>query len=217
MAQIFLSLISADLLNLQTVLKTLDPYCDGYHLDIMDYHFVPNLTWGPAFIHAISAATQRTLWVHLMVDNPMTWVEKLKLPAGSIVDFHIETNVDALKIINDIHEKKWLAGIAISPKTDVAKTFSLLNVIDHVTVMSVEPGFSGQHFMPEMLLKVDALVEYRNTHNLSFSIGMDGGINKNTIRTVVEKGVDVCAIAQGIFGQPNPLVALQELKKLITR
>lgn len=88
MAKIYPSLISADILNLETQIKTLDPYCPGYHLDVMDYHFVPNLTWGPSFIEAISKATTRQLWVHLMVDNPIVWIEKLSLPSKHLEFSH---------------------------------------------------------------------------------------------------------------------------------
>ncbi|MCX5922447.1 MAG: ribulose-phosphate 3-epimerase [Candidatus Dependentiae bacterium] len=215
MALIFPSLISADLLNLQNEIKTLDPYCDGYHLDIMDHHFVPNLTWGVAFMHAIAAATCRPLWVHLMVENPGTWLEELNLPAGSIVSFHIETIKDAMSLINRIHEKKWRASIALSPKTNVETIFPFLNVIDQVLVMSVEPGFSGQQFILAAVDKVDKLVAYRQAHDLPFTIGMDGGINKENITMLVDHGVQDIAIANAIFGHKDRVAALQKLKALI--
>lgn len=215
MAIIFPSLISADLLNLEKEIKELDPYAYGYHLDIMDHHFVPNLTWGPAFIEAIARITQRTLWVHLMVDNPKIWVEKLTLPAGSIVSFHIETILKNSDLIEFIQKKRWQASIAISPKTNVEEIFSCLPTIDQVLIMSVEPGWSGQSFLTETVSKVETLTAYRQTHGLKFAIAMDGGISEKNIQELAHKGVDHFAVANAIFGKPDPAKALQELNALV--
>lgn len=215
MAHIYPSLISANLLNLQTEIQKLDPYCIGYHLDIMDNHFVPNLTWGPAFIDAIGRGTTRQLWVHLMVDNPLSWVEKLTLPANSTVSFHIETKDNVNDIIKFIHDKKWRASITLSPKTNVEAALPVANVVDQVLVMSVEPGYSGQQFLPHVVTKVQELVAYRAKHTLKFSIAMDGGINKDNIAMLAHEGVEDFAIAHAIFGQPDAVKALQELQQLL--
>jgi len=215
MAALYPSLISSDILNLQRTIESLDPYCAGYHLDVMDYHFVPNLTWGPAFLHAIAKATTKKVWVHLMVDNPEMWVEKLDLPAGTLVTFHIETTNEPERLINLIQNKKWLAGIAMSPKTAIEELFPFLGRIHQALVMSVQPGHSGQLFMPSAIDKVNRLAEYRKSNNLHFSIGIDGGVNKENISMLVKAGVDDFGIATAIFGQPDPVAALQELNKLI--
>lgn len=214
MAHIFPSLIAGDLLNLQKEIETLDSYVDGYHLDIMDNHFVPNLTWGPMFINAISQATYRTLWVHLMVDNPMNWTDLLFLPPGSIYTFHLEAKKEIPKLIKQIKEKKWLASIAINPKTSVEEIFPLLNAIDQVLVMSVEPGFSGQNFLSKVVEKVERLAAYRHTSGSTFDIGIDGGIDNNNISMLAEKGVNDFAIANGVFKATNSITKLQELKNL---
>ncbi len=215
MAHIFPSLIAGNLLNLEKEIKTLDPHSHGYHLDIMDNHFVPNLTWGPMFINAIAQVTYRTLWVHLMVDNPMDWTNLLFLPPGSIYTFHLEAKKEIPKLIKQIKEKKWLVSIAINPKTSVEEIFPLLNILDQVLIMSVEPGFSGQNFLPEVIEKVECLTAYRSTSSSTFRIGIDGGIDDNNISMLAEKGVNDFAIANGIFRATNSIIKLQKLKNLI--
>lgn len=214
--RIFPSLIAANLIDLKQEIKRLDPHCDGYHLDIMDNHFVPNLTFGPDMVRAISSATRRQLWVHLMVDKPETWVEKLILPAESIVSFHPESNDKIPDTIKRIKEKKWMASLAIKPKTAVDEISEYLHLIDQVLVMSVEPGFSGQRFLESVVAKITPLVEYRKTHELSFAIGMDGGINATNIGMLAKLGVTDFAVASAIFGEEDPVVALQGLKRLTT-
>lgn len=215
MALIFPSLISADLLNLEKELKALDPYCPGYHLDCMDYHFVPNLTWGPSFIQAIASKTTRQLWVHLMVDNPVTWVEKLSLPAKTILSFHIETIKQNRGIIELIQKKNWLVSIALSPKTSLDEIKPFASNVYQILIMSVNPGHSGQQFIGHMKDKVQALANYRKEQGLQFKIAMDGGISQDNIRELTALGVDHFAIAQAIFGAPKPIEALEELNKLV--
>jgi ribulose-phosphate 3-epimerase len=215
MAHIYPSLIAADQLNLAATIKELDPHVIGYHLDIMDNHFVPNLTWGSLVVNAIPHLTIRQLWVHLMVDNPQDWVNILNLPADSIFSFHFEAIGNDIHLIKHIKEKKWKVSVAIKPSTNIDKIFPLLNHIDQVLIMSVEPGFSGQPFISSVTEKIDPLIGYRQTSGLNFSIAMDGGINKNNIKGLTEKGVDDFAIGSAIFGQPDPVAALEELKKLV--
>lgn len=215
MAHIFPSLIAGDLLNLQKQITLLDPYVDGYHLDIMDNHFVPNLTWGPMFINAIAQATYRTIWIHLMVENPTEWVNLLSLPPGSIYTFHIEAEKEIPKLIKRIKEKKWNVSIAISPGTSVEQMFPLLNTLDQVLIMSVEPGFSGQDFLPKMVTKVEKLAAYRDTSGASFQIGIDGGVTESNINMLVKKGVNDFAIGNSILKAKNPVKKLEELRSLI--
>ncbi len=212
--RIFPSLIGANLINLERDIQRLDSHCDGYHLDIMDNHFVPNLTFGVDVVHAISKATSRQLWIHLMVDNCDSWIARLNLPAGSILSFHPESTKDIAHTINRIKEKKLMASIAIKPKMAAEDIFEFLHLIDQVLVMSVEPGFSGQRFLESVTAKLTSLVQYRQTHELSFSIGMDGGIGADNIGMLAQQGVSDFAIASAIFSQPDPIAALQALKRL---
>jgi ribulose-phosphate 3-epimerase len=214
MAIIYPSLIAADLLNLQKDINQMDPYCHGYHIDVMDNHFVPNLTWGPAFIYAIARATEHKLWIHLMVDKPEQWVDNLSLSSGNIISFHFETIGQNIHIIDRIQKKNCMASIAIKPKTNVEEIFPLLNIIDQVLVMSVEPGFSGQSFIKDMADKVVKLQAFRIANKLNFRIGIDGGINKDNIWDLKMKGVDDFAVANAIFGTSDPVASLKELNEL---
>lgn len=211
MASIYPSLIAAHPLNLYDIIKKLEPYCAGFHGDIMDNHFVPNLTFGADTVNAIDAASSKPTWVHLMVDNPLDWCKSLSLKANSIVSFHIESTKRVEDMIKRIKENNWKASIAIKPKTNVAEIFQYLHLIDQVLVMSVEPGFSGQRFLEPMLKKVTLLVNERTKNNSKFLIGLDGGISMQNISSVIRHGAQDLAIASAIFNQPDPIAALQQL------
>ncbi len=199
MTRIFPSLISADLLNLQQEIEQMNQYCVGYHLDIMDNHFAPNLIFGPDIVNSICRVTRRQLWAHLMVEKPDELIEKLLLPPGSILSFHFEATSRDEILINRLKEKKWQPSIAINPKTNVEDIFPLLRNVGQVLLMSVEPGFSGQEFLPSIMEKIDPLIGYRQTAGLNFTIGIDGGINQNNIQELAEKGIDDFAVGAAIF------------------
>ena len=214
--EILPSLISSDLLNLQNTIKILDPYCNGYHIDIMDDHFVPNLTWGAMFANTIAKATKLPLHIHLMVDNPVVWFERLKIRSIDTFVFHIEavnSESEIKNIIKRVKDKNFQVGIAVNPKTDIKLIFDYLSDLDHILVMSVESGFSGQKFMPQVLEKVNFLIAKRSEFNLSIKIGMDGGIGKDNIAMIASKGVDQVGVASSIFFQDDYLKSLQELYK----
>lgn len=214
MASLYPSLIAADPLNLGATLKNLDSCVDGYHIDVMDDHFVPNLTWGPAMVNAIAAATDRQIWVHLMVDNPAAWPDRLELPARSIVTIHFESTKEIKTVLQRIKEKNWLAGLAISPKTAPQETFELLPSVDQLLIMSVEPGFSGQQFMQETTNKIKPLLDFRTAHALKFSLAMDGGITKKNIAELAAGGVDTFAVASAVFAHNDLVAAIVELKNI---
>lgn len=212
MHTIYPSLIAADLLYLGDTITMLDPYCDGYHIDIMDNHFVPNLTWGPSFIKAIMQATDKKLWIHLMVDDPERWPARMALPPSSLVSFHFETIKKSFALIKQIKENKWEASVAISPEIDPESIFDLLPHVDQVLIMTVNPGFSGQAFLPAMVRKIAPLIDYRDRHGLSFALSMDGGINESNIALLIEQGIQDFAVASAIFGSPDPVAMLKCLK-----
>jgi ribulose-phosphate 3-epimerase len=212
--KIFPSLISADILNLESVIKTFNNHCDGYHVDVMDDHFVPNLTWGPAFARAVVDATSLPIHLHLMVDNPERWLDRDFLLKDDLFVFHYEVFSDNEEIENflqKLREKRYKIGIAINPDTAVEKIFPFASRIDHVLLMSVNPGFSGQKFMPEVVEKVAPLVELRKDKNLVFTIGMDGGVGQGNIKLLSQAGVDEVGIASAIFAQSDPVVAVKAL------
>jgi len=211
MIKIFPSLMAGDLLNMQKEIEILDPYCDGYHIDIMDDHFVPNITWGIDFIDAVNRATSKPLWVQLMVEDTTRWVDKIFLNANSILSIHIESSKEIRSLIDAIKKKNIIPSVAINPKTPVARIFPLLDVLHHVLIMSVEPGFSGQPFLPDVVKKVDSLVSFCDNGGIKCAIGMDGGIKENNIGMLAQKGVEDFVVGSGVFNNSDPVGALKEL------
>lgn len=211
--KIFPSLIASDVLNLERTIKTFEPHCDGFHVDVMDWHFVPNLTLGPLFINPLAQLSTKPLLVHLMIENVKPFLSMLQIRKIDTLSFHIELDENISDIINYIKEKKWRPNLAISPKTNLEKLFPWLGQIDSVLLMSVEPGFSGQQFIEDSLDRALQLLKYRTQNNLSFRLCMDGGINQSNIEKLHTLGIDEVSIGSGIFGQPDPLDTLKQLMK----
>jgi len=214
--KVYPSLISSDLLNLRGVIEELDRHVDGYHIDVMDDHFVPNLTWGPAFVGAMRKATDRPFHLHLMVDNPEKWLNRVELYESDIFIFHKEVFSDdqaSKQFLEKVKQTRCRVGIAINPQTPVESIFSFLSDLDHLLLMSVEPGFSGQKFIEDVLAKVVSLCEYRDKHSYKFSIGMDGGINLENLKLLAEAGVDEVGVASAIFSAPDPVAVIKEMRR----
>ncbi len=209
--KIYPSLISSPLLYLGDTIKKLEPHCDGFHIDIMDNHFVPNLTWGADLTNAIAAASSKPLYVHVMADDPMSIIDHLNLKPKSIISFHIESKFEKNNALKSIREKKCLASIAISPKTALEEIFDHIQSFDQVLLMSVNPGYSGQRFLPESVDRLQQLAAFIKNENLDCPIAMDGGIDENNIAELIKNGATIFGIANAIFSQPDPVEALKEL------
>lgn len=211
---IYPSLMAADQSNLKKEIEVLAPYCAGFHIDVMDNVFVPNLLWNNA--HEVNGIIKiaQSIWLHLMVENPAAFYEQLFLPIGSVVSFHIESNVDIFDFLKIIREKKHQVSIAIRPKTPISRIVPFLNIVDQVLLMSVEPGFSGQPFLESSFDRLFELVAYRNQHNAHFRIGVDGGVAQENINRLATQGADDCAIATAIFKTQDHVAALQKLQEL---
>ena len=210
--------MSADLLDLRGMFRSFDPHVTGYHVDIMDDHFVANLTWGPDFVNAFAHQTDHLLHVHLMVDNPFKWLDRLLLRPNSYFIFHYEALVSDRQIqqlCKEISNRQWKVGMAIKPQTNVESILHLLPYIDHILVMSVEPGFSGQKYISTTLNTCLSLAEHRGSHEASYEIGIDGGINASNIIPLQTLGIDICAISSAIFSEDDPVKAFQKLQFLI--
>ena len=209
---IYPSLMVVPQQDLSKEIKLLAPYCTGFHIDVMDGIFVPDRFWYDVqHINEIIRLAQR-VWLHLMVQKPEVFYEQLELSSGSIASFHIESNVDIVSFSKIIREKKQWASLAIKPKTTIAEIIPLLDVVDHVLIMSVEPGLSGQPFLESTYKKIDELIAVRDRFNLNVTIGVDGGINKTNTSRLAQQGTDDCAVATGIFRQPDHVAALLELQ-----
>ncbi len=209
MATIYPSLLGIDMLNVQKVVEMVDPYVKGYQVDIMDNHFVPNLSYGADFVNALARITYKTVWVHLMVDNPDDMLDKFFLQPGSLITFHFEAETKIPRTITHIKDKKWHASIALNPKTGLEVIFPFLPLVHQVLVMSVDPGFPGQDFVPETFERVRTLAGLRETSGLDIRIGVDGGVKEDLIGPLIEAGVDDIAIASAIFDTPDPVGAVK--------
>lgn len=211
MATIFPSLITGNIMNIEKQINQLENHCDGYHIDVMDDHFVPSLTWGSTFVNGIAQQTSHPLFVHLMVDNPEIWPSRLQINTSSIICFHIETAIDPKNLIKQITEKNNRVGIALKPKTPLEKIYSVTNLVDYVLLLSVEPGFSGQTFLSSALERLNELFEHRKHHHESFAISMDGGIGLQNIKILFDLGVENFGIGSAIFAQQDPIESLDQL------
>lgn len=211
---LFPSLMAADLLNLEKVIKNLEPHCDGFHIDIMDNHFVPNLTWGQDLTNQIARIATKPLLVHLMIDAPEDMVKKLDLTPNSVISFHLEAVESPQIAISAILKKRYIPSIAIKPHTPVEALIPWLEEgVPHVLLMSVEPGFSGQEFIVSSVDRLKELVALQKKSRKEFVICMDGGINKDVIGSLFKEGATQFAVATAVFGQKDPLAALKELYK----
>jgi ribulose-phosphate 3-epimerase len=203
--------MAADQLNLEHEIKRFEVYCDGFHIDAMDFHFVPNLTFGITAINQIARATNKQLDVHLMVDEPEELFEQLHLRPKSIVTFHIESAEHPDRLIKKIKHKELLAGIAVSPQTSLAKVNTFLPDIDQVLMMGVEPGFSGQEFIPEVMTKIATIALVKKAKQLPFTIAVDGGITQKNIKELSIKGAQSFHVGSAVFEDEDPLTALEKL------
>lgn len=218
--KIYPSLMCADLLNLSKVISNFDSVCDGYHIDVMDDHFVPNLTWGSDFINAIVKATKLPLLVHLMVDNPSSWPERLRLRDDDVFIFHYEVFEcfePIRNLINVVRSNGWKVGVAFNPETDWTLFKSEISNIDVVLVMAVHPGFAGQKFIPKVIDKIKELDDFRRTQKMEFKICVDGGVSKKNIKELVSIGADAFSVGSAIFLEESPLKALKDLYRVADR
>ena len=198
------SILGADLLNLKKeILNCEKADVDMIHFDVMDGHFVPNLTFGPDILKGFRKMTDLVLDVHLMITDPEKYAFKFVEAGADMITFHVEALDNDIercaKLVKDLKEAGVQAGVVIKPKTDVKIIESLLKEVDMVLVMTVEPGFGGQSFMKDMMPKVEWLDTYRNENELSYRIEVDGGINGKTYKTAVEAGSDTLVAGSYVF------------------
>ena len=183
-------------------LNDLNESVEWIHFDVMDGHFVPNLTFGPTILEAFRRNSDRFLDVHLMVSDPDYFTDVFEKAGADSIVFHYEAYNDiekCEKLINKIHEKGLKAGISIKPKTTVEEIIPLLDKIDIFLLMSVEPGFGGQKFMVEALERVEELNRYRKDNDLKFLIEVDGGVNDKNARDLVSRGTDALVAGSFVF------------------
>ena len=185
---------------------------DWMHLDVMDGHFVPNITFGAPVIKCVRKYTDKPFDVHLMITDPLKYIDDFADAGADIITFHIECNSDIDKTIEKIKSRGIKAGLVIKPKTPAKSVFEYLDKIDLVLVMTVEPGFGGQSFMADMMPKVRAIKEEAKRRGLDMPVEADGGIGAATIAQCAEAGVDVCVAGTAVFKAEDAAKAIAELQ-----
>ena len=206
------SILSADFVNLQAELEAIRT-ADLVHVDVMDNHFVPNLTFGPQMAGRIQDVSPIPLDVHLMIDNPEKWAPGYAELGAYSVTFHAESTTDPVSVARRLREIGARAGLALKPGTDVEPYLDLLAEFDQVLVMTVEPGFGGQSFMPETMPKLRALRERVSQSGLDVWLQVDGGISEKTIAIAAEAGADTFVAGSSVFGAENPALAIDTLRR----
>ena len=184
---------------------------DWIHCDVMDGHFVDNISFGSAFVEAASRHTDLPLDVHLMITNPDRYLDRY-LPVAHSVEIHLEAEADVPETLARIRTAGKKAGLAINPHTPIGSIDPYLGQFDLLLIMTVEPGFGGQPFMEDMLPKIRAAAELRQKHHLPFRITADGGINASTARHCREAGADVLVAGTSVFRAPDRAAEIKALR-----
>lgn len=207
------SLLSCDFSKMGDEIKRMD-ICgaDLMHLDVMDGHFVPNITFGAPVIKAVRSFSDKPFDVHLMISDPLKYADDFIEAGADIITFHIECDSDIQQTIDKIKSSGVKAGLVIKPKTPASAVFPYLKDLDMVLVMTVEPGFGGQSFMADMLPKVAEIKKEAKKLGIEMPVEVDGGISDTTIAQAAKAGVDICVAGTAVFKAEDAAKAIAELR-----
>lgn len=209
------SILSADFLNLQRDIEMINnSEADWIHCDVMDGTFVPNISFGFPVIKQVSKIAKKPLDVHLMIVHPDKYIQAVKDAGAYLMNVHFEACTHLHRTISAIHDAGMKAGVTLNPHTPVSLLEDILQDVDLVLLMSVNPGFGGQKFIERSLEKVHALKEMILKRNLHTLIEVDGGVNLETGKRLVEAGADVLVAGNAVFGDANPTEMIHRLKSL---
>ncbi len=215
MAIIAPSLLASNFLNLASECKMLnESVADWYHLDIMDGRFVPNISYGPMLVEFFRKATTKICDVHLMVEEPGRYAETFKKAGADILSVHIEACPHLHRNIQQIKSLGMQAGVAVNPHTSIDSLKDILADIDMVCLMSVNPGFGGQSFIPHTLTRIKQLREMIDERSLKVKIEIDGGVTLENAKSIINAGADVLVAGNTVFKSADPKATIAALKTL---
>lgn len=214
MIKIAPSILSADFSNLaDEIKKVVVAGADMIHIDIMDGHFVPNLTFGAPVVAGLRKVTDSIFDVHLMVTNPQDYVIPFAKAGADLLTFHVEAAPHIHRIIQSIKENNMKAGIALNPGTSLSTIEEVLDDVDMILLMTVNPGFGGQKFITNVLDKIDKLKKMISDRQLVIDIQVDGGINEITAKQVIQKGANILVAGSAIYGSNDIAKTIEDLKQ----
>lgn len=209
------SLLSVDFGNMQRDIEMLNASeCDWYHLDVMDRVFVPNISFGFPVMQAMAKHATKPLDVHLMIVQPEKFIKEVKALGAHVMNVHYEACTHLHRVIQAIKAEGMMAGVTLNPHTPVSVLEEIAPELDLVMLMSVNPGFGGQKFIPSMVEKTRKLRELLKRTGSKALIEIDGGVNRETGKLLVEAGADVLVAGSAVFGAPDPVAEVAALKAL---
>ena len=208
------SILSADFSQLGNEIQSVEAAgADWIHVDVMDGHFVPNITVGPLIVNAVRQVTHLPIDVHLMIESPEDYISEFADAGASLISVHVETCPHLNRVVQMIKEKGLQAGVVLNPSTPVDATKWILEYIDFVLIMSVNPGFGGQAFIPNSVEKIRAMHQMIDEMDLPTLIEVDGGINESTLPAVASAGANVFVAGSAIFGTNDYARTIKKLRK----